>query len=404
LTRPVLEVEGLSKKYCRSLRRSQRYAVADTLREFLPWRNAPTALRPEEFWAIDDVSFTVAPGEALAVLGSNGAGKSTLLRMICGLLKPDKGRVRIRGRVGAIIELGAGFDPLLTGRENVEFGAMQFGLGHQERARLLDEAIAFADLAEFIDAPLQSYSSGMKARLAFALAAHGEPALLLVDEVLAVGDLDFQRRCADHMRRYIERGGALAFVSHNAMQVQAVCSRAILLEEGRAVMEGPVAQVVGRTLESRRTSPAPAVQSNSRTGAAGITALRIEGVTGEPPATGRPATLVVDYHLETAADVYWEFSLWSADRWVCIAGAETPEPVRLGAGPGRLRATLPRMPLLPGDYTLSASFIDPKTHFPVARFGHEGPGVPVRIGGHSGTAENRQRLNGQLVYLNVDWA
>src|SRR5688572_9077508 len=212
MTDKVLTVSDLSKRYSQSLRRSLAYAVRDFGRELWPWASGEPRLRKGEFWALDGISFSLGRGEAMGIVGHNGAGKSTLLKALYGLIKPDRGEIRIRGRTEALIELGTGFNGLLSGRENVMVGAVLHGFDSGRARRLVDQVVDFAELAEFIDAPVQSYSSGMRARLAYALASQLEPDLLLVDEVLAVGDVTFQRKCFNHMRAYLDNGGALLFV------------------------------------------------------------------------------------------------------------------------------------------------------------------------------------------------
>ena len=190
----ILSVAHVSKKYAQQLRRSLWYGARDIARELVPFGSNESPLRPGEFWALDDVSFELERGSSLAVVGGNGAGKSTLLKILYGLLKPDRGEVRVRGRMEALLELGTGFNPLLSGRENVGVGAALHGFDGRQTSALLERVIDFAELGEFIDAPLQAYSTGMKTRLAYALSANLEPDVLLVDEVLAVGDVAFQDR------------------------------------------------------------------------------------------------------------------------------------------------------------------------------------------------------------------
>ncbi len=230
---PVLEVCNVSKRFGRRLQTSLRYGVVDALRDMtgLPSRQG---LGREEFWALDDVSFTVRRGESIGLLGANGAGKSTLLKIIAGLIKPDRGQVTVRGRVGALIELGAGMHPLLSGRENIRVNAAVLGLTQRELAAKLDEIIAFADLGDFIDAPVQSYSSGMRVRLGFAVAAHLEPDILLVDEVLAVGDTNFRIKCFNQIRK-IQSHTAIILVSHSIPDLSQFTESGILLSKGRCI-------------------------------------------------------------------------------------------------------------------------------------------------------------------------
>ena len=246
----MISVSHLSKKYCHELRRGLWYGVRDIAREIIP-RRGEAGLRPGEFWALDDVSFEVRRGESLAITGANGAGKSTLLKILYGILKPDRGEVRVSGRVEALIELGAGFNPVLTGRENVRVGAALHGLNARETAALMERVLDFSELGAFVDDPVQSYSSGMKARLAYALAANLDPDVLLVDEVLAVGDFAFQRKCVRHMQSYLAGGGALLFVSHNMYQMQAICERGFLLDHGRLTFEGSAVEMLNRLHELR---------------------------------------------------------------------------------------------------------------------------------------------------------
>ncbi len=183
----LIHVEDVSKKFCRNLRRSLWYGLQDTAADLLGRGESSASLRPEEFWAVDDVSFSLKRGECLGLVGRNGAGKTTLLKMLNGLIKPDKGRIEIRGRVGALIALGAGFNPILTGRENVYVNGAVLGLSKREISERIDEIIDFAEIGDFIEAPVQSYSSGMQVRLGFAVATAMKPDVLLLDEVLAVG-------------------------------------------------------------------------------------------------------------------------------------------------------------------------------------------------------------------------
>ncbi|WP_242097924.1 ATP-binding cassette domain-containing protein [Sphingomonas sp. CROZ-RG-20F-R02-07] len=396
----IMSVSGLSKKYCQSLRRSLRYGLQDIASE-LVGRHGSRGLRRDEFWALDDVSLSVEPGEALAVLGRNGAGKSTLLRTIYGILKPDRGNVHVRGRVGAIIELGTGLDPLLTGRENVALGAMFQGLDQRRHAGLLDEVVAFAELDAFIDSPLQSYSSGMRARLAYALAAHLKPDLLLVDEVLAVGDLAFQRKCVNHMRDYLAHGGTVLFISHNVLQIQAVCRNAVLLDHGRLVASGDVASVVNQMMEDQRLLGA---EEQGGTGPVRICSISISAPDGGRAKSGASTLVTFECEAETAVDVVWGFTVWTVDQWVGIGGAKTPETVRLHAGRNIFTCLMPRLPLAGGRYAVRAAIIDPETHFPLAMYGYDARGFVLDVAPIEGRWGNLQMLGGLLTEFEVEWA
>ena len=230
----LVRVEGLSKKFCRNLKRSLIYGGSDIMKGFLGMEKS-SDLRNEEFWAIDNVNFELRRGECLGLIGHNGAGKSTLLKMLNGLIRPDKGSIEMNGKVGALIELGAGFSPFLTGRENVYNNGAVLGFSKEEIDRKFDEIVEFAELKDFIDTPVQNYSSGMKVRLGFAVAAQMEPDILLVDEVLAVGDMGFVMKCFNRMDKLLQNT-AMIFVSHAMPQVARMSTSLLMLEKGKQII------------------------------------------------------------------------------------------------------------------------------------------------------------------------
>jgi ABC-type polysaccharide/polyol phosphate transport system ATPase subunit len=224
---------------------SLRDLIPATVRRFFrPASSSP--LEDNEFWAISDVSFEVGPGDVLGIIGHNGAGKSTALKLLSRILKPTSGRAEVRGRVGALIEVAAGFHPDLTGRENVFLQGAILGMTRADTAARFDEIVAFAGLEKFIDTPVKHYSSGMNARLGFAIVAHLEPEVLLVDEVLAVGDMTFQQKCYARMQQFKHKGVAMVFVSHNLTAIAQLCDTTVLLDAGRAVAVGRTPEVIGR--------------------------------------------------------------------------------------------------------------------------------------------------------------
>jgi ABC-type polysaccharide/polyol phosphate transport system ATPase subunit len=234
----AIRVEGLGKRY--RVNRAERPADYKTLRESLMglataplrwWRGAEG--RTEEFWALRDVTFAVEPGAVVGVIGRNGAGKSTLLKVLSRITRPTAGRVRLRGRVGSLLEVGTGFHPELSGRENVFLNGVILGMSRAEVARKLDDIVAFAELERFLDTPVKRYSSGMYVRLAFSVAAHLHPEILLVDEVLAVGDVSFQKKCLGQMGAVARGGRTVLFVSHQLEALSSLCPTSLLLEEGR---------------------------------------------------------------------------------------------------------------------------------------------------------------------------
>lgn len=238
MTDTLIRVENVSKKFCRSLRKSLWYGMQDLGNELIGGqRGGYGELRSGEFWAVKEVGFELRRGECLGLVGHNGAGKTTLLRMLNGLIKPDTGRIEMYGQVGALIALGAGFNPILTGRENIYINGAVLGLGSQEVAQKINAIIEFADIGEFIDAPVQTYSSGMSVRLGFAVAAILlEPDILVLDEVLAVGDIGFTIKCLNLVRE-IARNSAVVLVSHNMQYISSFCTRVMVLERGKILLD-----------------------------------------------------------------------------------------------------------------------------------------------------------------------
>jgi lipopolysaccharide transport system ATP-binding protein len=266
---PILRADHLGKRYRvnhATPRGRHRYR---TLRDelvrlasvpFHRWSGGSPADRVEDFWALEDVSFAVEPGELVGVIGRNGAGKSTLLKILSRIIKPTIGHAELRGRVGSLLEVGTGFHPELTGRENIYLNGAILGMARREISRKFDEIVAFAEVERFLDTPVKRYSSGMYVRLAFAVAAHLEPEILIVDEVLAVGDMGFQRKCLGRIREVGRSGCTVLFVSHNMPAVESLCTRAILLDEGRVVRDGEVADMID---EYRRRTMAPQLEGGA---------------------------------------------------------------------------------------------------------------------------------------------
>lgn len=247
----LVKVENVSKKFCRSLKKSLWYGVKDITSELNPFQagdhNTQTEvhLRDGEFWAVNDISFELRRGECLGLIGRNGAGKTTLLKMLNGLIKPDSGRIEMRGRIGALIALGAGFNPVLSGRENILVNAAVLGLKKKQIDEKIDDIIEFSEIGEFIDAPVQSYSSGMVVRLGFAVATALEPDVLILDEVLAVGDASFRNKCYNRIGK-MHKSAATIFVSHSMDLVSLICDRALVMSKGRTNFLGDVPTGIGK--------------------------------------------------------------------------------------------------------------------------------------------------------------
>lgn len=263
----AVRIENLSKSYQVSHASPRGNYGYKTLRDEIVGvvRSSARALRgrkvtdadtgSEDFWALRDVAFEVQPGEVVGVVGRNGAGKSTLLKVLSRITKPTSGRVELRGRVGSLLEVGTGFHPELTGRENVYLNGAILGMRRAEIHRKFDDIVAFAEVERFLDTPVKRYSSGMYVRLAFAVAAYLEPEILIVDEVLAVGDMAFQRKCMGRMREVGRGGTTVLFVSHNMPAVETLCDRGILMDGGRVLHDGSVPEVINEYLKRVMTRP-----------------------------------------------------------------------------------------------------------------------------------------------------
>ncbi|MBI1347533.1 ATP-binding cassette domain-containing protein [bacterium] len=303
MSRVAIRVEHVSKRYQRGtassyLRLSERL-WSSISKPFQ--RSTQVAKKADDFWALNDLSFEVREGEVLGVIGRNGAGKSTLLKILSRITRPTQGRISWRGRVGSLLEVGTGFHPELTGRENIFLNGAVLGMTRREIAAKLDEIVAFAEIESFIDTPVKRYSSGMYVRLAFAVAAHLEPEIMLVDEVLAVGDYAFQRKCLGKMQDVATAGRTILFVSHNLTAVTSLCSRAILIERGQIVQDDDPKAVVARFLtDGINTNWERHWASDDAPGTERVRlrhiALRPQEIApGMPIDVGTPLDLVIDY-------------------------------------------------------------------------------------------------------------
>ena len=233
----AIQISEVSKRFI--LRKQRPFLLHEFVRKLYGRRNPA-----DEFWALKEVSFTIQKGESVGIIGHNGAGKSTLLSLIIGSARPTHGHIQVEGRIGALLELGAGFHPDLTGRENIFLNASLLGLSHETIARQFQSIIDFSELGEFIDVPIRNYSSGMHVRLGFSVAIHIDPDILIMDEALAVGDANFQQKCLAKIEDMKSRGKTLLLVSHGMESIQKLCSKAVWLEHGTKVLEGPVGEVI----------------------------------------------------------------------------------------------------------------------------------------------------------------
>jgi len=233
----VVKVENVSKKFTKSLKHSMLYGIKDIARNMVGLSAHSERLRPGEFWALDNISFELKKGETLGIIGPNGAGKTTLLKLLNGIFNPDEGKIRMKGKVGALIQIGAGFHPLLTGKENIYINGSILGMSKKEIDKKLHSIIDFADIGDFIDSPVKYYSSGMYVRLGFAIAIHCNPDILLVDEILAVGDIEFRAKCYNKIAE-LQNNCAVVIVSHNMSAIARVSSKCMVLNNGHSIFQG----------------------------------------------------------------------------------------------------------------------------------------------------------------------
>lgn len=276
---PILEIQNVSKKY-RIGQRESYLSLRDSLRNIFRFSGS----REEDFWALNNVSFNVEAGESIGIIGRNGAGKSTLLKILSKITPPTEGRIIGRGRIASLLEVGTGFHPELTGRENIYFNGSLLGMKRKEIDRNFSDIVEFSGVEQFLDTPLKHYSSGMQLRLAFAVAAFLEPEVLIIDEVLAVGDAEFQKKCMGKMEDVSKSGRTILFVSHNLAAVENLCSKAILLDKGTVVTQGRVSDVI-RAYQSSNIYQDPVYweKTNVKNELAYFKSLRLE-LAGEQPA------------------------------------------------------------------------------------------------------------------------
>lgn len=347
MTRPAVVVRDLGKVY--------RIVPPEEQVKRRRFRRPPR----QDFWALRDVSFEIAEGTVFGIIGANGAGKSTLLKILSGITDPTTGSAELRGRVGSLLEVGTGFHPDLSGRDNVYLNGTILGMKRNEIRRRFDEIVEFAGVESFIDVPVKWYSSGMYVRLAFAVAAHLDPEILIVDEVLSVGDLAFQRKCLGRIDEIAHGGRTVVFVSHNLTSVASLCSEGCMLERGRLVVQGPIERVIEQYVASTRREAQTALRE--RRDREGDGKLRFVGIDigtplGRAPVVGEE--LVVDLFYEAPAPVknvmvgIAVYGVMGEPLFVvssAIRGTEFGQAPREGV----FRCRIPRLPLSPGSYAMN---------------------------------------------------
>ena len=370
-----IELTQLSKLYrTGSHHDSLRDAIPALLGRLLG-RNGH-GLKADEFWALKDVSFHVRKGETLGIIGHNGAGKSTILKLLSRITTQTRGKIAVRGRLAALIELGGGFHPDLSGAENIYLQGTMLGLSRRQVQRSFDSITAFSELGPFLDTPVKRYSSGMVVKLGFAIAAHVHPDILLLDEVLAVGDIAFQQKCFKRIDQLREAGTTMIFISHNLEAVQKLCDRVILLSQGQVVDEGEPVRVIQRFREEM-LSHAMREQSNGGPAAASAEPVRIthldvrdeEGAPVDVVETGRAIRLEIGYLAERpVADPVFRVAIERLDGLLCHAALSRHGGLSLTtlSGRGMVTLTYPALNLLPNLYQVSVELFESNSPIPVA--------------------------------------
>ena len=412
----VLSVENLGKSYRVGHRSSERYvALRDVIAQgarnvvrksgdLLRGRPVVEGDEVEEFWALRNVSFDVKQGGAVGIIGRNGAGKSTLLKILSRITEPTEGRARIRGRVASLLEVGTGFHPELTGRENIYLNGAILSMKRGEIRRKFDEIVAFAEVEQFLDTPVKRYSSGMYVRLAFAVAAHLEPEILVVDEVLAVGDAAFQKKCLGKMSDVTQGGRTVLFVSHNLGAVNALCGQCLLLERGRLVDYGPSDAVTRRYLGHAGQSPASVAFEPQ--GVASLLSVGMQDSAGTPGSVfdiRHPVWVRLEFRLaQRIAGLQVAIAVFDTkgERIFYHSNAYADPPRILDdTGTHTIYARLPEMFLVPGCYSLNAALLIPN----IAIYDLRESAVAFEIE-DGGSGRHEFGWNGMgCVLANVEW-
>jgi lipopolysaccharide transport system ATP-binding protein len=397
LPRFAVKAENISKLYQlgaeSGLDRTLRDALANSVRRLKPRSKDGNAAASSQFWALENVSFEIRPGEIIGVIGRNGAGKSTLLKILARITEPTAGRAELFGRIGSLLEVGTGFHPELSGRENIFLNGSILGMSNREIARKFDEIVAFAEIEQFIDTPVKRYSSGMYVRLAFAVAAHLEPEILLVDEVLAVGDAAFQKKCLGKLGEVSKAGRTILFVSHNTAALLGLCNRGLLFERGKLTADGEIESVVHSYLKSLRANALSDLSNFSNREGKGrvrITSVAFEDESGnkiENGISGQPLIIKLNYQAaESESLPNCRASIAFYDNlgqtlFNCSSELVIRDPITLASN-GEIRCVIPRLPLSQNNYLLSL-FLEVNRE--IEDWIHQGAELPVVDGDFYGT-------------------
>ena len=374
---PVIEFDHVYKKFARGEQHtSLRDFIPAMAKKCWPFGKKQTAeeiaLKSQEFWAVQDVSFKLHKGESMGIIGPNGSGKSTTLKLLSGILRPERGTYRVRGRLSALIEVGAGFHPDLTGRENIYLNGSILGMTRKEVASKFNDIVEFAGVAEFIDTPVKRYSSGMAVRLGFAVSAFIEPDVMLVDEVLAVGDTEFRNRCLNRMNKMLRNGVTMILVSHNLSEVRNLCQSCLMLYKGQAMMQGPTIKVieeyhriVGEKIKIEQEKQAAIELVSKPESSLAITGAQLLDAAGEPCevfGTGDAQTVRIHYHAreriakpEFNVELLWATEDYVAAACSTAAGKFVMDPIE---GTGHVDLKIHSLLVEPNVYAWSVTISD----------------------------------------------
>lgn len=366
----IISVENISKLYHIGARQAHGGSLRDSLGKLLKGqirfkRNGHA--REENLWALKDINFDVEQGEIVGLIGRNGAGKSTLLKILSRITEPSTGRIRLYGRVGSLLEVGTGFHPELTGRENILLSGAILGMSKAEIDRKFDQIVAFSEIEKFIETPVKFYSSGMYVRLAFSVAVHLEPEILLVDEVLSVGDMAFQQKCLDKIQSMKEQTKAIILVSHSMISVKAICSRVLLMDGGRIAANGDPREIIPfyekLMLETVKTVDVRDEREEG-VGSIRIDSVKMLGPNGDERQEfeiGESVRVVVEYDaIERMENVIAYAAIRRPDGFICVGTSTKLENVALPPleGPGVIEIEIPELLVMPGHYVMDVIFYD----------------------------------------------
>lgn len=383
----LLTAQNVSKKFCRNLRRSLWYGIKDIYAEISCLDEEKKFLRKDEFWALKDISFEIKRGESVGLIGHNGAGKSTLLKLLSGIIKPDTGEICINGQVGALIELGAGFNPILTGRENIYINAAILGIPRSHVDSFIDEIIDFSELHEFIDTPVQSYSSGMRVRLGFAVTVFLKPDILFIDEVLAVGDFAFQQKCLNSLKDKISSGMTIILVSHNIRVIQYICNRIILLNHGQIETIDDSTTVAERYLELMGSKINETIQTSiehaqqAKSAKIYTTSVKLLSTNGKFK-TNDKLTLAVSIKASQPLEKFaLGITIWTKDniKIATLTSQQIGFIASQGIGDKTFICEVNPLNLLPGQYIIRGGIYDAFAGFPYDQWGWDQHFVSFRV-------------------------